>query len=113
MTDRLTAEGSLAPGESLRSSNDQFSLVLQEDGNLVLYDQGGAAIWATGTDGQDIARVRMQQDGNLVLYAPGGDAAWASGTNGNDGAYIILQDDRNLVIYTSEGNPIWATDTSV
>ena len=56
MKKHLRARGSLAPGDSLRSSNDQFSLVLQADGNLVLYDQDGAAIWATGTDGQDVAK---------------------------------------------------------
>jgi hypothetical protein len=113
MSDRLNSEESLGPNDSLRSANSQFSLVLQDDGNLVLYDASGEAVWASGTAGQDIARATMQQDGNLVLYSPGGAAAWASDTYENDGAYLVIQDDRNLVIYAADGSPVWATNTSV
>jgi len=112
MTDRLNPVESLQANESLGSPNGQLSLILQEDGNLVLYGQNGQALWASGTDGQDVARATMQDDGNLVLYSSGGDAVWASNTFGNDGAYLVLQDDGNLVIYGADGSPLWATNTS-
>jgi hypothetical protein len=112
MTDRLNPGESLQVDESLGSSNGQFSLVLQEDGNLVLYGQDGQPVWASGTDGQDVTRATMQDDGNLVLYSSGGDAVWAANTFGNDGAYLALQDDRNVVIYGADGAPLWATNTS-
>ena len=112
MTDRLSSEESLVPNESLRSANGQFSLLLQQDGNLVLYEQETQPVWATGTDGQEIARATMQQDGNLVLYTASGQAAWASETDGNEGAYLVVQDDRNVVIYSAAEDPLWATNTS-
>jgi hypothetical protein len=48
-------------------------LILQGDGNLVLYkgtgtgDQGGA-IWNSRTQGHNSVFLIMQDDGNLVLY---------------------------------------------
>lgn len=111
MTDRLSSEQSLAPNDSLRSPNGQFSLVLQDDGNLVLYDGSSQAMWATGTDGQQISRATMQPDGNLVLYTSGHEAAWASDTYGNEGAQLVVQDDGNLVIYSADESPLWATNT--
>ncbi len=110
MADRLEPGQELHIDERLTSANGQFSLALQTDGNLVLYE-GGEAVWASGTDGREVSKAIMQEDGNLVLYATDGEPVWASETDGNNGAYLLLQDDRNLVIYSAEGNPIWATNT--
>jgi hypothetical protein len=112
MTDRLNPGDTLQVDESLESPNGQFSLRLQEDGNLVLYSQDSQPLWASGTDGQDVSTATMQDDGNLVLYSSGGDAVWAANTFGNDRAYLVLQDDGNLVIYSAAGAPLWATNTS-
>ena len=111
MTDRLNSGESLQINESLGSSNGQYSLTLQADGNLVLYESGGQPVWASGTDGQDVSTANLQTDGNFVLSSSAGAAVWASGTNGNDGASLVLQDDRNLVIYGSDGSPLWATNS--
>jgi hypothetical protein len=43
-------------------------LVVQGDGNIVLYNGSGAAIWATGTDPLSGAYLSMQEDGNIVVY---------------------------------------------
>ena len=64
-----------------------LSLLMQSDGNLVLYEIAGGtqtALWATGTDAPG-SRIVMQGDGNLALYTPGGDCRWAAGTDGNPG----------------------------
>jgi surface antigen len=94
----------LPAGADLISPNHQYRLVMQTDGNLVLY-QGASALWSSGTDGSPGAYAVMQTDGNLVVYL-GGVAKWNSHTNGFDGAYLSLQDDSNLVIYGS-GHPLW------
>lgn len=112
MTDRLGSDQRLQVNESLESPSGQHSLLLQEDGNLVLYDQDRQPVWASGTDGQQVSDATMQADGNLVLHGPSGDAVWASDTYGNNGAYLVLQDDRNLVIYAADGSPLWATNTT-
>ncbi|MFD3722918.1 hypothetical protein [Streptomyces sp. NPDC058674] len=80
----------LAPGEKLTSPTKSTELVMQWDGNLVLYALGN----------------------------PGGPRLplWNSGTYGNWAAYALMQEDGNFVIYKQDGSPqtgggIWHTDT--
>lgn len=112
MTDRLLPDQTLAAGSELTSANGRHRAVMQGDGNFVLYRTGGAAKWATGTDGRAIGEIIMQSDGNLVMYDPGG-AVWATGTDRNPGAFLVMQDDGNLVIYNAARAPLWATGTNI
>jgi hypothetical protein len=96
--------------DSIISNSGQFKLVMQRDGNLVLY-KGNSPLWASGTDGLDVEFCVMQSDGNLVLYLEGsGRAVWASNT-GDPGSFLVVQDDGNLVIY-KPNHPVWATGTN-
>jgi len=55
-------------------------LVMQTDGNLVLY-AAGAAVWSTGTNGTGTQnRLVMQSDGNLVIYTQLNHPVWSSKT---------------------------------
>jgi hypothetical protein len=133
MADTLSAGESLSVGNSIQSQNRRFSLVLEADGNLVLY-QGPpsieSAIWSTQTGGIDVlwrpTRLVMQEDGNLVLYSNYDIPAWDSATNGARGARLVLQDDGNLVIYgqadglyayiaggAAQDAVVWASKTTV
>jgi len=80
-----------------------FTLIMQGDGNLVLYQEGWVPVWASAWYGaaDPGAYAVMQGDGNLVVYGPGcpGGVCWNSGTAGNPGAELSVQDDGNLVIY--------------
>jgi 3-deoxy-D-arabino-heptulosonate 7-phosphate (DAHP) synthase len=59
--------------------NPGARIVMQGDGNLVIYRTNGiTAAWATMTFGGGHVLV-MQNDGNLVMYGAGG-AKWASNT---------------------------------
>ncbi|MGW1363076.1 hypothetical protein ACWCQP_37415 [Streptomyces chartreusis] len=99
-------------GDELVSDNGWLNLILQGDGNLVLYRvQVGQAKWDSSTFGQPVDRVVMQGDGNLVAYSAKDVPCWASGTDGNPGSSLVLQDDGNLVIYDSGNKPVWATNT--
>ena len=106
--DSLRAGWTLTAGASLLSADRQYRLIMQGDGNLVLY-KGSAALWSTQTDGNTGAYAMMQGDGNLVVYA-GGVAKWNSQTNGFNGAYLSLQNDSNLVVYGG-GHPLWDRHT--
>jgi hypothetical protein len=98
----------LSPGQWLLSSNGQFQLVYQNDGNLVLYrTSDGNVRWATNTNGTVPGVLIMQTDGNLVLYRGTGGAIWSSGTN-TGGSHFDVQTDGNLVIYRPNGTPAWA-----
>ena len=87
-----------------------YKFNFQRDGNLVLTNQSGQVLWATGTEGRGEI-LRLQPDGNLVIYG-GGRALWATNTDGNYGAFFAIQSDGNLVIYRSDGQQaLWASNT--
>ena len=104
----------LRPRFFLNSPNGRFQLLMQKDGNLVIYRQSDKkAIWATGTNQNGGFAASMQQDGNFVIYkADQKTPAWATGTSGRGFLYLKMQDDGNLVLYSISGNyPVWATGT--
>jgi hypothetical protein len=108
--------GELAVNEALgldqakTSCDGRFALVMQTDGNLVLY-QNGKAIWNTRTVGAGGTVAVMQGDGNFVMYQGGTNAAlWHTGTHGHPGATLHVQDDGNVVV-SAGGKPLWATGT--
>jgi hypothetical protein len=97
VTDTLTEGQKLEKGGSLISPNGAYSLMLQDDGNLVLYARD-QAVWSTDTNGQDVVRAEVQTDGNFVLYTPD-KPVWHTDTKGQKDVKLVLQDDRNLVLY--------------
>ena len=100
----------LQPGQSfqvdapLYSDDGRFRVVLQNDGNLVVYDCENKQLWASGTNGQSVSQCIMQTDGNLVIYGYNG-PIWASNTSGNPDAYLDMQNDGILVICSPGGSP--------
>ncbi len=97
----------LATGESVGTG--ARSLIIQPDGNLVIYDQDRKARWAAMTSGESNS-ARFQADGNLVVYNSGGQPVWASRTNGHPGAVLVFQADGNVVI-TSGDTVLWSAGT--
>ncbi|MUL65026.1 lectin [Mycobacterium sp. CBMA 234] len=108
MGDTLNKGEKLEVGQELTSNNGAYRLVLQDDGNLVLY-VGEQSVWATGTNGQAVQRAEVQEDGNFVLYTAD-QPVWDSKTSGASDVRLVLQDDRNLVLYASDGAK-WSSDT--
>ena len=113
MCSREAGDVTLSAGTVRTSCDGRYSLTMQVDGNLVLYNELGTATWATMTFGTG-NRAAFQADGNLVVYDASGVARWASNTYGNPNSKIILQNDGNLVIYREIGGfdfARWATNT--
>jgi hypothetical protein len=110
--------GLLRVNERLVSPNGKFYLLLQEDGNLVVYCSSGICAnrkpyyWARHEISEQIRSdyvLAMQDDGNLVIYigdpSPSAPVVWHAGlTNRPSGGayYLIMQSDGNLVIYSGE-----------
>ena len=57
-------------------------VILQLDGNLVMYDRSAHPIWNSGTAGRPNLRTVIQQDGNVVLYNTLNQPFWSTGTAG-------------------------------
>jgi hypothetical protein len=110
--DTLQANQQLTANQQLVSSGGRVNLVMQADGNLVIYrSMFGIPIWATNTWNQAGNHVVMQADGNLVVYTPSGAAHWSSGTAGHPGARVVMQDDGNLVVYSPSNQALWASNS--
>jgi hypothetical protein len=83
--DRLLPYESLHPYQGITSADGRFSLIYQDDGNLVLYRLADwTPLWASNTYGTSAGEVIMQGDGLLVIYdgplGNGGNPVWTSGT---------------------------------
>jgi len=59
-------------------AGSQCQTHFQGDGNLVIYEGGGQAIWHSSTSGSEL---RIQEDGNVVIYHIGGAPLWQTFTN--------------------------------
>lgn len=95
-SDRLYRSFGLSSDQNparLMSNNRQYVLLMQTDGNLVIYR-------SANPNGFDI-----NSEGPL------GDVIWSSGTGGrNDGPFrAIYQNDTNFVIYNNTNTPIWSS----
>ncbi len=129
----------LGSGGSLFSPLGGFRLVLQDDGNLVLYVIDDMRIpwdisdvlfhaeqylgswyhdpvWYANThvptgDAGVGAYCVMKEDGNFVVYDEDDKVRFQSGTQGHPGAFLRCQDDGNLVIYTRDNKAIWQSKT--
>lgn len=112
------AQGTLLSGHYLTSSDRRWKLVMQSDGNLVLYAPTGAPRWWSGTAGNPGAELVAQTDGNVVVYDVSGRPLWQSGTRmTNDVVFLMVQTDGNVVLYELTGSgesvsPIWWTGTN-
>lgn len=107
---RLDSNDEVLAGKTLVSPDLQNTLVLQKDGNLILYNTFYAK-WYTSTAHKNSKRLVMQSDGNLVLYDNGGKALWHSHTSGNPGSYFVMQTDGNMVVYSSSNVALWNSRT--
>lgn len=72
----------LQQDEALTSPNGTYRLVMQADGNLVLYVSDNTVpanvLWLTHTLRNGPHRFQVQTDGNLVTYDGNNQASWAS-----------------------------------
>jgi len=113
MSNTLGPGKQLLINQSLISGDGMFKLILQSDGNLVLYQSGNIARWHTHTNGSSVSRAIMQTDGNFVIYSPSNKVVWHTNTYGHPGAYLTLQNDGNIVIYWQPPRPsmkaLWNT----
>ena len=111
-TATLLVNQTLSSGSQLVSTNGWYYLVMQTDGNLVIYSKAQSVLWTTMTEGSP-ARLVLQSDGNLVVYRNSDNVAlWSSGTAGQASDRLVMQTDGNLVIYTAGNTVVWSTATS-
>lgn len=105
------------------------ALLVQDDGNVVVYSSAKKALWSSQAEAFTLypnqglfpgqARTSpngdyyliQQTDGNLVEYTSAGKAVWTSQTSGHTGAATYLGSDGNVVVYSAGKTPLFATAT--
>jgi hypothetical protein len=109
----------LLPGGTVFQKDDfcqwgKSAIVMQPDGNFVLYDENRSPRWASNTFGTG-QYATFQTDGNLVVYNVFGQALHTgtvpSNTCCNQGYNLHVQADGNMVIYAPGWQPRWSTGT--
>jgi len=112
---RLDPSQFLPINGNMVSENGKVRLIMQDDGNLVIYSEPDQAIWSTQTNGQKIKDGMIFQfsDGNLCLYDTEGKCVWATMTNGTEVDKFVIQNDGNFVGYGKHGTVFWASHSNV
>lgn len=110
--DRLLPNETLRPGQELVSlPSTKYTLIMQGDGNLVLYSPT-TYLWASWTQNHGGAwAVNQGSDGNFVVYSSTFVALWYSHTQGHIGDVLVMQVDGNLVIYAPGAVAVWSSRT--
>ena len=100
-TNYFVAPGNFIPDNFAYCING-WKYIAQNDGNFVIYNSSGRAVWASNTDVGYGLTAKMQADGNFVIYN-GATALWSTGTAGYTNAYLCFQVDGNMVVYSPDG----------
>lgn len=109
----LRANEGLAPSDVLESCDGLSQLIMQPNGNLVLYREGEVR-WASNSSVSmpGPTAVVMQADGSLVVYDTDAQPRWQLGAADSPGAYLAVQNDGTLVLYGSDAQVLWASDSA-
>ncbi|MGW4384399.1 hypothetical protein [Kitasatospora sp. NPDC004531] len=115
--DRFGPLPSTLDGHRWIESNSVW-LVMQADGNLVLYrKRDGAALWSTGTYGRSgytyatAAGSTNESALQLINFDAGSFPIWSLPIKGRPGDYAVVQDDGNFVLRSSDGTARWSSGT--
>lgn len=114
----ITSTALLYSGDFLQSANGAYTLAMQPDGNLVIYQIASngtlTAKWATNPAGSG-AYAAIQSDGNLVVYRANNTAFWDSRTARAAGSYkLMMSDNGALAIIDPNGTTvIWSANAPV
>ena len=112
----------LMNGQALVSNNGRFKIVMQDDGNLVIYidsckicKRAETPIWASRSQHKGYApyKLVMQGDNHLCIYSACGACIWANGMHGKGRGKVEarMQDDGNFVVYDEDEAAVWCTRT--
>lgn len=105
----LTPTATLSVGQRLYSGS--YSLLMETDGNLVLYSSSGHALWSTRTSGTR-AHLVLQTDGDVVLYNSTGHALWSTHTAGSGNSNVFaLESNGNIVLLNAAHHVLWSSHT--
>ncbi|WP_159401194.1 hypothetical protein [Streptomyces sp. NRRL B-24484] len=103
-------QGDWYAGSFVNSSSAK--LVFQSDGNLVLYsNDGGRALWASGSYGQGVNRMVWSASGYIKLQHDNDIVCTIGKLDSAPGGRAMVQADGNFVFYRYDGSAAWSSGT--
>ena len=109
--DTFPSGAQLNAGEWKLSPNGQWRIVMQGDGNLVIYNAAtGVYKWSTCTGCSGATKAIMQQDGQFVLQTASGQLKWTSYTR-DAGSVARLDNNGRLGVYSPRLGLVWNSVT--
>ncbi|NQX03847.1 hypothetical protein HQQ82_03435 [Rathayibacter sp. VKM Ac-2856] len=93
----------------LRSDDGRYRVVMQGDGNVVVYGPAGA-VWSSGTSGTG-SSLRFGKDGVLQIVAGDGAVTWTAvpAAGGVGPFHLVMQSDGNIVAYDLHDRAVWSS----
>ena len=110
VVDANNGNADLVPGRFYKSPSQNYVLVFQGDGNLVIYHYNKSTgkayspIWSSQTENRGGTKCVLQGDGNLVIYRKDGKAIWNTRTNGKNRAYMTISDAGEIKVVSRNYN---------
>ena len=101
----------LVPTQKLTSANGQYTLTLEQSGDLVIRNTGGTLIWNSCTGQGRSLYAQVDSGGQLRIYDTAQTAIWTAGTSGNAGAKLTMENSGIAVLRTSGGTTLWSSTT--
>jgi pimeloyl-ACP methyl ester carboxylesterase len=111
-TDVMSAGDVLYPNDFLRSGDGRFDFTYQGDGNLVLYQHGSPLWASNTHGTAPGVVVMQHDGNFVMYDADNVAIWWTGSSNGYPGAWLIVQDDGNVVVYSESGQALWASGTA-
>jgi hypothetical protein len=96
------------------TASGQYQLIMQTDGNLVVYEDPSGAhtpIWASNTWLSGATTAKMTLDGALILSNADGELIWSSPWPNRPAAFLAMREDGNLVAYEPAKYIAWSSTT--
>jgi hypothetical protein len=105
-------EGMILAQDARTLVNGDNYLILQPDGNLVLYTPSGGILWSSGSYTRSPTnpyRLTMQPDGNAVIYDGNNSPIWSTGTSHTQGTAPFVWNllPTSVNITDAKGKIIW------
>ncbi|MDN3354800.1 DUF6461 domain-containing protein [Actinomadura sp. DC4] len=98
--------------QSLTSISGAYTLVHQDDGNLVLYfNPEHRAVWATNTWWAGDGWTDLTEDGELIVRNLCGGPVWRSGTADSGVQWLVVDDEGGIALLDDAGTAVWEVRT--
>ncbi|XP_033826236.1 B-type lectin plumieribetin-like [Periophthalmus magnuspinnatus] len=110
----ISTNQELRTGEYIKSVNNEYYAILQNDSNLVVYRRGHGAVWATGTVDSSAVRLVLQSDGNLVMFDSDKRVVWQSDTTAEppSSRMRLTITNQGSLLLDNDGDAIWSSACS-